>query len=160
MNIVGIDPGPTQSAAVVMCTALARPIVDMVQEPNDKFLAIMREYREKLTPDVVAIEDVTYYGKTVGKDVFDMLKIIGRLQEVFNGTSRLVPFPDIAVHFCGQRNGIKTSNINQVLIARLGGKGTKKAPGILYGIREHQWSALAVAQFWIENNSTNPKEAL
>ena len=158
VNIIGIDPGPTQSAAVVMCTALAMPIVDMVQEPNEKFLAIMREYREKLAPDIVAIEDVTYYGLSVGRDVFDTLKIIGRLQEMFDGKHRLVSYPDIAVHFCGQRGGVKTSNINQVLISRRGPKGTKKAPGILYGIREHVWSALAVAQYWIENNK--PKEAL
>lgn len=153
MNIIGIDPGPTQSAAVVMCTALARPIVDMLQEPNEIFLASMREYKRKLTPDVVAIEDVSYYGLSVGKDVFETIKVIGRLQEVFDGSSRLVSYPDIALHFCGQRGGVKTSNINAVLVARFGKKGTRKEPGILYGIREHVWSALAVAQYWIETAS-------
>ena len=48
-----------------------------------------------------------------------------------------------------KNNRAKDKNIRQALIDRFGpGKaaiGTKKAPGPLYGLKSHLWSALAVA---------------
>jgi hypothetical protein len=37
--------------------------------------------------------------------------------------------------------------VRQALIDRLGLQGTKKAPGPTYGIKSHEWAALAVAVY-------------
>jgi hypothetical protein len=42
----------------------------------------------------------------------------------------------------------KDSNIRQALIDRFGEPGTKKVPGLLYGIKKDEWSALALGVFW------------
>jgi hypothetical protein len=58
---------------------------------------------------------------------------------------------DVKLHICGSQRA-KDANIRQALIDCYGGKveaiGKKKAPGPLYGISSHAWSALAVAQTW------------
>ena len=53
---------------------------------------------------------------------------------------------------CGTARA-KDPNVHQALIDMYGGsmkaaKGTKKAPGPLYGVKSHIWSALAVAVAW------------
>ena len=37
------------------------------------------------------------------------------------------------------------ANIRQALLDLIGPQGTKKAPGPTYGVRSHEWAALAVA---------------
>ena len=61
----------------------------------------------------------------------------------------LVYRKDVKLHLCGDLRA-KDANIRQALIDLFGpGKeraiGKKKTPGPLYGIRKHEWSALAVA---------------
>ncbi|MFA5379305.1 MAG: hypothetical protein WC455_26350 [Dehalococcoidia bacterium] len=152
MLILGIDPGPEQSAGVVWDGAF---VACHIQKPNAEF----REHLinlESLWPEgyqrpfIVAIEDVAYYGKVLNRSTFDTLKMIGRIQEIFDKNHACVFFPDIAYHFCNSRRGVNTAQINKVLVDRFGGKGTKKNPGPLYGIREHEWSALAVAVYYAE----------
>ena len=143
MKILAIDPGPKQSAAV---TWLNNEIWDHFQCDNESFLIHMSYYKHR--PIMCVIEDMAYYSKVMNKSSFDTLKFIGRLQENFSDNHALVYFPDIAYHFCNSRRGVKTSNINAVLVDRFGGKGTKKNRGIFYGIKEHEWSAVAVAVYY------------
>jgi len=144
--ILGVDPGPEQSAGVVWDGCF---VVAHVQKPNNEFREHLLNL-ESLWPKkfVVAIEDVAFYGKVLNRSTFDTLKFIGRIQEIFPDNHHLVYFPDIAYHFCNSRRGVNTPQINSVLRSRYGEKGTKKNPGILYGIKEHEWSALAVAIYY------------
>lgn len=146
MKILGIDPGTEQSAYVIWDTETER-IVDHGQLKNRDFRVEMYGINDQFK---CVIEDVSFYGKVLNISTFETLKFIGRLQEIFWDRHTFVYFPDIAYHFCNSRRGVKTSNINAVLTARFGGKGTKKNPGKLYGIKEHEWSALAVAVYYAD----------
>lgn len=57
----------------------------------------------------------------------------------------------VKLHLCGSMRA-KDGNIRQALVDRFGGQaqavGTKKAPGPLFGLSSHRWSALAVAVTW------------
>ena len=151
MKIFGIDPGPEISAGVLWDTELNR-VMGATQTENDLFrMAAKIEWKEG-NFNVAVIEDVAFYGKVLNRSTFETLKFIGRLQEIFAPYCQFVYFPDYALHFCNSRRGVKTSQINAVLTDRFGGKGTQKNPGPLYGIKEHMWSALAVAVYWADLN--------
>lgn len=149
MLIMGVDPGPNQSACAIWNT-LNQQIVNYGQYPNNEFRTIVKNFNHNNCVDICVIEDMAFYGKVQNRESFETLKFIGRLQEIFLNNHSLVYFPDIAYHFCNSRRGVKTSHINAVLTDRFGGKGTKKKPGLLWGIREHIWSALAVCIYWAD----------
>jgi hypothetical protein len=64
--------------------------------------------------------------------------------------SRL-PRKAIRIHLCGSARA-QDSNLRVALMDRFGGgeraKGTKKAKGPLFGIKSHEWSALALGVTW------------
>jgi hypothetical protein len=43
-------------------------------------------------------------------------------------------------------------NVRQALLDKYGAPGTKKAPGLTYGISSHVWAAFALATYYTENN--------
>jgi hypothetical protein len=55
-----------------------------------------------------------------------------------------IPRGEIKVHLCRSTKA-KDANVRQALIDRFGAPGTKKAPGVLFGVTSHCWAALAVA---------------
>jgi hypothetical protein len=142
--ILGIDPGPTRSAYAVWLTDEKRafPCETLA---NEDFLFKMRRYH----PDVIVIEDVSFYGKVLNKETFDTLKLIGRLQEIFP-QHVLVDFPTKAYHFCNSRRGVTSGQIAKVIQAKYGGKGTNKLPGPFHGIRAHEWDAVSCAIWYAE----------
>jgi len=146
-KILGIDPGPSQSAYVVWDTK-TQQIVEHDQSDNITFRNEIIWVRDDIEPYICVIEGMAFYGKVMNGESFDTLMFIGRLREIFADNHELVYFPDIAYHFCNSRRGIKTSHINAVLTNRFGGKGTRKQQGRLWGVKEHIWSALAVAVFY------------
>lgn len=159
MKILAIDPGPEQSAGVIWDVDIGR-VVACKQMDNRLFRIFVKAQMKCGTFDVAAIEDVAYYGKVLNRSTFETLKFIGRLQEILHPHCHFVFFPDYALHFCNSRRGVKTSQINAVLTDRLGGKGTQKNPGPLYGIKEHMWSALAVAVYWADKYGHIPESAV
>ena len=151
MIILGIDPGPTSSAAVLWNTKSEEVKASWTEENNlfrEKLIAV----RDTDPPGICVIEGITFYGKVLNVSTFHTLMFIGRLQEIFYGYYKIVYFSDIAYYFCGSRRGVKTSNINAVLLSRYK-KGTKKQPGPLYGVKGHEMSALAAAIYWWENTN-------
>jgi hypothetical protein len=143
--ILGIDPGPRQSAYAFWVTD-ERRVYPVETLANEDFLFKMRFYK----PDIVVIEDVAFYGKVLNKETFETLKMIGRLQEIFP-EHILVTFPTKALHFCGRRNGVSSGMIAQVIQGNYGGKGTVKQPGPFYGVKGHEWDAVACAIFYLED---------
>lgn len=96
--------------------------------------------------DELVIEMVASYGMPVGREVFETVRWIGRMQQAWRDPDavRLVYRGDVKLHLCGTPRA-KDPNIRQALIDRLGPVGAKKCPGPLYGVKSHAWSALAVA---------------
>jgi hypothetical protein len=132
--LIGIDPGPRESAFVVWDGARVVRACDMAN-------AELAEYLDSASSPV-ACEWIESFGMAVGREVFETVFAIGTFSQ--HARLRLVPRRDVKMHLC-QSVRAKDGNIRQALIDRFGEVGTKKNPGPLFGISQHRWAALAVA---------------
>jgi hypothetical protein len=122
--------------------------------PNEQLLAALNGgILNTLACDVFAIEMIASYGMAVGREVFETCVWIGRFMQQFHLQAQLVFRRDIKLHHC-QSVRAKDTNIRQALIDKYGAPGTKKNPGLTYGITSHLWAAFALATFVSE---TAPK---
>lgn len=154
--VLAIDPGPTRSALITVRDG--RPMPDFGIFDNDDVRGFLRELtrRSDGMVDVVVIEKVEGFGMAVGAEVFETVFWSGRFAEA----ARPIPVERVGrkavkLHLCGSVRA-KDPNIRQALLDRYGGsaaKGTKKAPGPLYGIAGDLWSALAVAVTYAETRA-------
>lgn len=141
--VIGIDPGPDQSAFVMFDgkTVITRGIL-----PNNELEAQPTLWKQKH----IFCEMIASYGMAVGASVFETCVWIGRfMAEAFSSSGRdlhRVFRKDVKLHLCNSTRA-KDANVRQALIDRLGPQGTKKAPGPTYGVKSHEWAALAVAVY-------------
>ena len=149
-KLLAIDPGPEQSAYVVWSGQLHR----FGKLDNDELL---EHITEGMGADRCAVEMIASYGMAVGREVFETCVWIGRFLEAFGAEQcdRLTR-GEVKMHLCHSMKA-KDANIRQALIDRLGAPGTKKAPGILYGVKADIWAALAVAVTWLDKHPTGEK---
>lgn len=145
MVILGIDPGPSNSACVVLENGTIRFADSAID--NDEVIAMLRGGLFKPSPDLVACEGIACYGMTVGAETFETCEMIGRIRErvqkhIFHKIYR----KDIKMHLCRTMRS-KDKHIREALIKIYGDAGTKKNPGPTYGVSSHAWSALAVATY-------------
>lgn len=148
MQLLAIDPGPTESAALLYDTTERRPSW-WVKEPNALLARTIDYIREDRPNALLAVEMVASYGMPVGAEVFETCVWIGRFLERWHGLHQLVYRADVKLHLTHTRTA-KDANVRQALIDRYGpGKdiavGKKATPGPLYGLTGDCWSALAVA---------------
>ncbi len=150
MKILGVDPG--KNVGMVAWESDVGLLSHTIFTQNETM-----KYAEEIQFgefDLIGIEMIGHYGTgmPVGNDVFDTCIFIGRLLEILKGYKTiLVKRNEIKMHFCGSMRA-KDSNIRQALIDRFGKPGIKKSPGLLYGIKSHEWPALAVAVFVGDKN--------
>jgi hypothetical protein len=140
--VIGVDPGPEQSAFVILNSGrvMERGIV-----AND----VLARCDGYWSSRHVFIEMIACYGMAVGASVFETCIWIGRFTELSRlagGKLSRVFRRDIKLHLCNSARA-KDANVRQALIDRLGPQGTKKAPGPTYGVKSHEWAALAVAVY-------------
>jgi hypothetical protein len=136
--VIGIDPGPRESAYVVWDGVR---VVECGDVPNDRLAGAIRPHW--INGVGVACEWIESFGMAVGREVFETVFTVGQLAAIVPGV-RLVPRRDVKLHICKSAKA-KDGNIRQALIDRFGEVGTKKNPGPLAGIASHRWAALAVA---------------
>ena len=152
MTFLAIDPGTDKSGYVVYCdSVLASGVM-----PNDEMLAYIQRSHMQIKAYSLAIEMVSSYGMPVGREVFETVRWIGRFQQAWHEPEKVIYAyrRDVKLHLCGTARA-KDANIRKALLDLFprtgGGKtpqvGTKSAPGPLYGVSSHAWSALAVAVF-------------
>lgn len=155
-RVIAIDPGPTESALVVLD---GKDVLDARFMSNEDVLYDLRIW-EKTDPMV--IEMIACYGMAVGSETFETCVWIGRFMQAYGAehTHRLTR-GEIKLHLCHSVRA-KDANVRQALIDRFGVVGTKKNPGPLYGISNHLWAALAVAVTWHDrsNPSVGPKPSM
>jgi hypothetical protein len=146
MNILAIDPGPVQSALVLL--GPDRKIIKAGIEENEKLASVLRTCGTMLHWPHLAIEMIASYGMPVGVEVFETCTWIGRFEEAYAHTDLRARYfrKDIKLHLCGS-NRARDSNVRQALIDLLGPAGIKKDPGPTYGIKKDMWAALAVAVY-------------
>lgn len=144
--ILAIDPGPERSAWVEYEQGI---LAAFGIDSNAALLARI----PGTAADRFAIESIASYGMAVGAEVFETCVWVGRLIQRWEDSAGWTPAQrvyrrDVKLHLCGSARA-KDANVRQALIDRYGGKeraiGRKAAPGPLYGVTSHVWSALAVA---------------
>lgn len=152
MIVLAIDPGPEKSGVVAWDGAKVW-FAEVV--PNGYFFGeagfnLHFEEGFSMQPAEIVFEKVVSYGMAVGADVFETVFWTGRIYEHARRCgfeeSRLFRTDRGAVksHLCQSRRA-KDSNIWQALVDRFGPPGTKKAPGVLYGVTSHARAAVALA---------------
>lgn len=155
MRVLAIDPGYEQSAMLLFDGARGQ-VIDHAIVPNDFILAAF--LRPKGDIDAVVFESIESYGMAVGREVFETVFWTGRFFEAAREaveTPERMPRRTVKVHLC-QSARAQDSNIRVALLDRFGGKeraiGKKKTPGPLFGIKSHEWAALAIAVTWWDLN--------
>ena len=146
MNIVAIDPGPVESAWVMVYSG---KVTSFGKGPNQEVLSAIRKLD---TIDRCVIEMIASYGMPVGAEVFETCVWIGRFMQAF-GAERCDRLTRVAIksHLCHSAKA-KDGNIRQAIIDRLGSVGTKKFKGPCYGISGDVWQALACGITWMDLN--------
>lgn len=106
----------------------------------------------------LVIEQIEAMGMAVGHETFETVFWSGRFFEAWPNHDRFrLPRRPIKLHLCGSMQA-KDANIRQALIDRFGGSkeaaiGTIRKRGPLYGVKGHEFAALAVAVTWIETRT-------
>ena len=149
MIVIGVDPGPTQSAYVVW---------DGVRVHHKGILpnGHLVSWLNQVMVDAVVFEQVESFGMAVGRDVFETVFETGRMFQIVASIAQRMPRREVKMHLCHSMRA-KDSNIRAALIDRFGGSkaaaiGLKRSPGPLYGVRSHEWSALALAVTWFDQH--------
>ena len=147
MKIYAVDPGTTQSALVVY---EGGRVFDHRFMLNDDLLHLLRGR----PPGVLVVEQIESMGMAVGAEVFETVWWAGRFHEAWATSRYRLPRRTVKLHLCGQARA-KDANIRVALLDKFGpGKekaiGSKANPGPLYGLRQHEFAALAIAVTWAE----------
>ena len=145
--IIAIDPGSEQSAMVWWD---GKEVLRHEILKNDDLVQTISYFGDTDNCSMV-IEMVASYGMAVGKTVFETVFWIGRFYQASPIPTELIYRKEIKEYFCHSMRA-KDSNIRQALIDRFGEPGVKKAPGLLHGLRKDEWSAMALAVYYVDKN--------
>ena len=137
---LGLDPGPTESCILAYD---GQRILYAKLLPNEEMLKHLMV--ERYNVDHLAIEMIASYGMAVGESVFTTVLWIGRFMERFGAEKTvLIKRLEVKMHLCKQAKA-KDGNVRQALIDRFGEPGSKRHPGLTYGISGHAWAAFGLA---------------
>jgi len=153
--VVAVDPGPFDSAYVVMAGGERWPyITKHGLIPNAELVEMLRP---RCWSTVLAVEQIQGMGMAVGAEVFETCVWTGRFIQAWQPDPYVrIPRRWVKQHLCGLDRA-KDANIRVAILDRFGGagaRGTKKAPGPLYGIKADIWSAVAVGLTYLESSDT------
>ncbi len=156
LRIMAIDPGTKESAYVVISTNPKIKVLEHATVDNYSVFSVIEDFTLSMggseNTSELLIEDIESYGMAVGWDVFQTVRWTGRFdREWWHLTqrgARYIKRSKIKTVLCGSTRA-KDPNIRQALIDMWGPTGTMKAPGLIYGISKHLWSALAVATVYL-----------
>lgn len=154
MRVLAVDPGYEESAFVLW----DGHIIDHGIVGNEEFLARLRAEVGLHPSCVLAVEKIESMGMAVGRTVFETVFVSGRFAEAWHPLRvDRVSRHEVKLHICGSRKA-KDAEIRQALIDRFGPTkekaiGKTKTPGPLFGIKSHEWAALAVALTWHDQHS-------
>ena len=157
-RVVAVDPGSVESGVVVFDPVCSEPVVYAAKLDNVVLVAALR-IRELPGvslhgPHVLVVEMIASYGMPVGREVFETCVVIGRCLEAWSGRAHRVYRREVKEALCHSPKA-NDATVRRALLDRFGGdaaRGTKKAPGPLYGVKSDAWSALALAVTYCETN--------
>ncbi len=150
------DPGTLQSALVVVeQTRHGTTVREHYTALNAVILAKLHCAPFGAT---LVIEQIEAMGMAVGHETFETVFWSGRFYETWPNENRYrLPRRPIKLHLCNSMQA-KDANVRQALLDRFGGSretaiGTIKRQGPLYGLKGHEFAALAVAVTWLEQHA-------
>jgi len=168
VNILAIDPGPVESAYVLLGRGEIR---EHAKVTNHMMLRILANWH---AVDFVVIEKPVHYHHMHIKmePMYDTLRWIGRFEQhlawlQMHDRLRFVTRKDVASHVCRAMTGkLNDAAVRQAMLDRWGpqtvpvtaeeqagipkSKRRKSKPGPTHGITKDQWAALAVATWWLD----------
>ncbi len=145
--LLAIDPGPRTSGVVYYDTRTKRVLWAENKAPTEEVIRRVKAARW------VACERVQSYG-IAGASLLQTSEVYGRvLQAATDADARFVGLyrREVLRHLDVAGKGSKDSQVRQRVLEILAGgdakaaRGTKAAPGPLYGVSGHAWQALALA---------------
>lgn len=152
MLIFAVDPGTIQSALVVYDSSGF--LVDHMTAMNGEVLTKLRG--APVFDAALVCEQIESMGMAVGQETFTTVWWAGRFYEAWpNGNRYQLPRRPIKLHLCNSMRATD-ANVRAALINRFGGSsaiGKKATPGPLYGLKGHEFAALAVAVTWLETRA-------
>ena len=152
-SVLFIDPGTEQSGWIVWN---GKKITDHDITENFVMVRLIKDFIDFNKSSVglgklhLGIEMIASYGMAVGQTTFETCVWIGRFANAWESVhgNKSVNFlfrkTDICKHVCHNSNA-KDPHIRQALIDLIGPPGKKKEPGPTFGIKSHEWAALAGA---------------
>lgn len=160
-RVIGIDPGYEQSAIVEYVPSTSE-IHERATWNNEMLCSWLRDYVADPATALVIEHLESSFGMAVGREVFETVWWSGRFFEAWlsdaehGGCVDRVKRKTVVTHLCGQARG-RDSEVRQAIIDRFGASkiaaiGKKRSPGPLYGIKGHEFAALAVALTWADQN--------
>jgi hypothetical protein len=153
MILYAIDPGTIQSAVVALERGGPHGYIIRAHDTvlNADLLHRLQPLAHK--GHSLVIEQIESMGMAVGQDVFLTVWWSGRFFQAWPGECYQLPRRPIKLHLCGSMQA-KDANIRAALLDKFGGKdvalGRKASPGPLYGVKGHEFAALAVGITWLE----------
>lgn len=146
MILLAVDPGPTKSS---YC------LYDVLEDKPISFYTVFNSatFTFPIKPTHVVIEKMACYGMPVGETVLETVYWSGELacQMRYQGIQIIdrITRKEVVVQLCRSARA-KDTNVIQAMKDRFGEKGTKKKPGLLYGIKADEWQALGLAVAYSE----------
>ena len=150
MIILGIDPGTIFSGYVVLDTA-KKSLLDFTHEIENSALALKITSSWVHGIDECAIEYIASYGMPLDDLTLRTQYYVGYFAATFQIYSRNRPVhlfyrKTILANLCGTSKA-QDKNVKASLCNKFGEPCYPKRPvGALRGVKDHAWSALAVAQ--------------
>lgn len=143
MLIVAIDPGTTVSAYLEWDGV---KIYDHRICDNHQVL----NYLKQSPAEELFIEQLACMGQTIGREVLETAFWSGRFAQYWEerrsngGLWRMIPRTTIKKHHKARND----TEMRAALVIKYGQPGTKKNPGLTYGLKSHLWQAFALAT-WV-----------
>ena len=167
MVIVGIDPGTEQSAWVwYHAESDGFPTVHTHEIlRNTELVERLRIGADLSVNATIVIEQIESFGMPVGREVFQTVFWTGRFAEAwYPSPYAQVPRRIVKQHLCHSARATD-ANIRQALIDRFGPTsekaiGKKATPGPLYGLKSHEFAALAVAVTYYDTHLAQTQERI
>lgn len=160
-TILGIDPGPTRSGWVYGNPLdKVKPVTQFGHALNEELLRDLLAGRWLEAGDMV-IEEFRSFGRRIGQDAIWTIRWTGRFEQVihftYGGYPAMMPRNEAALVLC-RSHAASNADMRQALMDYYGpgrpkAVGLKKKPGPLYGLGDHERSALAVGLAFVRKRA-------
>ncbi len=159
MIVLGLDPGTEQSAVVAYD---GTRVVSHAIMSNAGMLAALIAWDDGVRTVLATEYMESSLGMAVGKETCRTIFWNGRFVQAWQPRRYAeVTRSKVKNHICGQTR-VTDANIRAALLDRFGGAlaaiGKKKTPGPLYGVKSHEWAALACAVTYYDEHAHLPEE--